>query len=519
MRENDESRITMPTSRRDFLRRVGATALGMSVGRMVLHADVGSESEELRKRLALDPLRPQYHLMPAANWMNDPNGPIYFGGRYHMFHQYNPASSVWGDMHWAHATSKDMLHWRHEPVAIAPTSGGWDRDGVFSGSIVINEGEATAIYTGVLPPQSSEQATLRDGIHESREVQCLAIAQDDGLRRWKKLDEPIISSPPTGMQVTGFRDPVVWREGEEWLLALGSGLRDGGGAILLYRSRDLRRWEYLHPLMMGARNPTKSENPVDNGNMWECPDFFPLGGKHVLLLSTMGKVSWKVGNYQERRFTPEKEGVVDWGAFYAAKSMLDKTGRRILWGWIPETRAEAEYRAAGWAGAMSLPRILSVNAHGELEMQVIPEIATLRGSHVRIAGSSDGNKLEFVRIRDRAAQVSIDCRLKEKSDFLLRLENDGDKNFLDLKLAATPSGHELRVHPQAIPLTHNGAGDVQLRIFIDGSVAEIFANSTVAITKRIYDGTKGPLRVRADGQFSSLDIWQMRAISPDRLTT
>ena len=103
-------------------------------------------------------------------------------------------------------------------------------------------------------------------------------------------------------------------------------------------------------------------NPVDTGDMWECPDFFPLGNKHVLLISTMGKVRWKVGTYANQRFTPEKEGVVDWGAYYAAKTMLDRNGNRILWGWITETRPDADLIAAGWAGAMSLPRVLSLNA-------------------------------------------------------------------------------------------------------------------------------------------------------------
>src|SRR6202030_500844 len=105
---------------------------------------------DLRK-LASDPLRPQYHFLPAANWMNDPNGPIYFNGAYHMFYQHNPNGAYWGDMHWGHAISHDMLHWRHLPIALAPSPGGPDKDGVFTGSTVIDNGTPTVMYTGVNP--------------------------------------------------------------------------------------------------------------------------------------------------------------------------------------------------------------------------------------------------------------------------------------------------------------------------------------------------------------------------------
>jgi beta-fructofuranosidase len=144
----------------------------------------------LLSRLAADKLRPQFHLMPAANWMNDPNAPIFYRGLYHMFFQYNPNGAFWGSMHWAHATSPDMIHWQHEPLAIAPTPNGWDRDGVFSGSAVLDGTTPTVIYTGVLPPASLAEVTLDDGNHKWREVQCLAIAKDPGLQTWEKLREP-----------------------------------------------------------------------------------------------------------------------------------------------------------------------------------------------------------------------------------------------------------------------------------------------------------------------------------------
>ena len=128
----------MNRSRRSFLQLSAAAALVPAWPRLLPSSD--DDSAALCKELANDPLRPQYHLLPAHNWMNDPNGPIYFGGRYHMFHQYNPQAAVWGNMNWAHATSPDLIHWQHEPIAISPTSGGPDQDGVFSGSAVLDNG-------------------------------------------------------------------------------------------------------------------------------------------------------------------------------------------------------------------------------------------------------------------------------------------------------------------------------------------------------------------------------------------
>src|ERR1700752_4335100 len=192
-------------SRRSFLQTSTAAALSSLWRR----TGIDPANSELCRKLASDPLRPQYHLLPPHNWMNDPNGPIHFGGRYHMFHQYNPKGAVWGNMHWAHATSPDMIHWQHESIAIAPTPGGPDSDGVFSGSAVLDNRIPAVIYTGVASPPSDAEATLRDGVHSWRETQCLAVAQDNDLRTWKKLPAPVIAAPPPGLAVAGFRDPCL----------------------------------------------------------------------------------------------------------------------------------------------------------------------------------------------------------------------------------------------------------------------------------------------------------------------
>ena len=213
--------------RRDFVRALGGSGACATLPSSFWE----SQASDSRERLAADPLRPQYHLLPAKNWMNDPNGPIYWKGHYQMFFQYNPNAAVWGDMHWAHAVSEDMIHWRHLPIALAPTPGWDDADGCFTGSAVDDHGTATILYTGV-KTVAPEQATLRDGVHNFREVQCLATSSDPQLLTWTKWNQPVLQ-PPKDLSLAGFRDPFLWREGENWYLGVGSGLFKQGGRVLL----------------------------------------------------------------------------------------------------------------------------------------------------------------------------------------------------------------------------------------------------------------------------------------------
>ncbi len=368
----------MKQNRRVFLKSLGlGTASGLLLGQ--------SRSAAISDRIAdiaHDPLRPEYHLLPPHNWMNDPNGPIWWKGQYHLFYQLNPHAAVWGDMHWGHAISPDMVHWHHQPIALAPTPGGPDSEGCFSGSAVVFDGKPTFIYTGVQNAPPSE-TTIHDGSDKLRETQMLATAEDDQLLHWKKLETPIIATPPQGIYVTGFRDPCPWQEGNDWYLGIGSGERGIGGCVLLYRSHDLRHWEYMHKLAQGKPNGKVAVNPCDSGEMWECPDFFAVNGRHCLLYSTENQVFWTTGEYDtlRHRYMPMRTGVLDQGsAFYAPKSFLAPDGRRILWGWLRETRPEAQFAAAGWSGAMGLPRVLTINKDGELEMNPAVEVETLRGA-------------------------------------------------------------------------------------------------------------------------------------------
>jgi beta-fructofuranosidase len=515
-------------SRRRFLAASAASVWMAPRPSSLIPSPLGdAQDAALQARLAADPLRPQFHLLPAKNWMNDPNGPIYWKGRYHMFFQYNPNAAVWGDMHWAHAVSADLVHWRHLPVALAPTPGWDDTDGCFTGSAVDDHGSATILYTGV-KTVTPERATLRDGVQNFREVQCLATSDDPQLRTWRKWKTPVIE-PPQHSRITGFRDPFLWREGDTWYLGVASGTPKVGGNVVLYRSKDLRQWEYLHRLAQGQWTGRDAVNPVDSGEMWECPDFFALGGKHVLLYSTAGKVAWETGQLDRKEFIfhSERQGILDHGAYYAQKTQLDAHGNRILWGWITEKRSNDELRAAGWAGCMALPRVLSLNPQGDLEMRFAPQTQSLRGNRSGLEvmdRSQDRSKppIDNIYIENLAAEVlwhvapevsgsgqpaPTEFHLDDRSGpwFSLRLERSND---------ATPT---LTVNGKSIQVPIGPKSGYEFHLFIDASVAELLCNNLYAVTTRIYRKPDGPLRLAAN--LDRLQVWQLRPISPDRLTT
>lgn len=510
----------MTSSRRDFLRVLAASgAFSISPEFPFLDQPVPAS------RLAEDPLRPQFHLLPARNWMNDPNGPIYWNGSYHMFFQYNPNAAVWGDMHWAHAISTDMIHWKHLPVALAPTPGGPDQDGCFSGSAVLHEGVPTFLYTAVKTVAPTD-ATLRDGAHNFVETQCLATSDESNLETLHKLDTPVLL-PPRDPLLTGFRDPCLWRDQDTWFMGVGSGQRGKGGQVLLYRSKDLRSWKYLHPLASGKSNGKNSPDFVDSGEMWECPDFFPLGHKYVLLYSTERKVFWQVGDFDQNElvFHSEKQGLLDSGSYYAPKSQLDATQRRILWGWLPETRPESEFSAAGWAGCMSLPRVLSLNSDNTLMMAFLPELAALRANEFSLPAttSSDtrGKALKNFTVNDAACEIEIQS---ERSPFDLAVAS-GPVQLFTLSFDPSRSACEMKIAGKSvsIPIPPTSHGGHKFHIYFDASVVECIIDNSAALTTRVYSAPKGPIELQISDKplqsFSSLNIWELKPISRDRLTS
>ncbi len=497
-------------TRREFL--ISAAALAAV---SVLPRSVAAQAQQgdaaLAAKLADDPMRPQFHLLPAKNWMNDPNGPVYFNGKYHMFFQYNPLAAVWGDMSWNHAVSEDMLHWTHLPVAMTPTPGGPDAYGVFSGSALKVGKRVYQVYTGTRL-STKELATIRDGEDKIQESQCLAYSDDPKLVRWTKLPEPIIPLPPAGMKITGFRDPSVWKQGEWYYMTVGAGEARVGGCVLLYRSKkveDAAAWEYLHPLTSGEWTGKLTANPCDDGEMWECPDFFALDGQHLLIYSTLGKVIWESGKLDTAtmKFTKNKTGELDLGAFYAPKTQLDAQGRRILWGWIQEKRSEAEMKKAGWSGMMALPRVMNLDKDGTLRVKVLPQVVALRAGIVEgsegvrtLAGTS--GEMMCSGARGKSYKLTLGYGETE----VLKVSYSGETHSF------MTDGKEIALQPGDVPTLH---------AYVDGSAIELIAGERIGYTKRFYyaDATAPDMKAMVKGEGVKLNVWKIAAISPDRLTT
>jgi len=458
-----------------------------------------------------DPHRPAYHFVPPANWMNDPNGLIQFRGDYHLFYQYNPDAPVSANKHWGHAVSKDLVHWEHWPIALAPTPGGPDKDGCYSGCAVVQGGVPTLVYTGVHP-----------------EVQCIATSAD-GMRTWRKYEgNPVIDAPPEDLEVTGFRDPCVWQEGEVWRMLIGSGIEGVGGAALLYQSEDLRRWEYLQPLCVG--------DVAHTGRMWECPDLFPLRHKHVLVISAqpLRRSLYFVGTYGEDRFIPENRGVVDAGGhFYAPQTMLDDQGRRLMWGWIWEGRSRDAQVAAGWAGVMSLPRVLSLRPNGMVGWEVAPELRSLRLNGVvlegiRVPANEDvllpdvrGEALE-IRLRYAPAPeglegcgLSVRCAPRGQEETRIEYQPAEGRLVIDRTRSSQSEHADSDVRSGNLQLEPDEGLD--LHVYLDHSVLEVVANGRLCMTSRIYPERPDSLDVRlhargAATEAQSLQAWRMASI-------
>jgi beta-fructofuranosidase len=448
--------------------------------------------------------------------MNDPNGLIQWRGRYHLFYQYNPNGAFHGTIHWGHAVSDGLVHWRDLPIALAPTAVGPDKDGIYSGCALNHDGIPTLMYTGVRP-----------------QVQCIAEAADPAdpdLISWRKHPaNPVIPDSPPGMEVEGFRDPFIWREDDGWYCVVGSGIIGEGGNILLYRSQDLVTWEYLHELCRGEL--------AETGRMWECPNFFPLGDKHVLLISPipLRKVLYLVGEYRDHRFMPERTGIVDdGGCYYAPQAMLDERGRRLLWGWLRENREVETQKAAGWSGVMSVPTELSLTADGRLALHPVSEIETLRGAHHSWTDLNlvDGTLHWLEGVSGRQLEIALAIKPSDKVETWLSVLRSPDgaeetcivydgstgELWIDRSNASLDPEPSRERRGAAVQIAADGT--LGLRVFVDGSVVEVFASDGTCLTSRVYPTRSDSVGVRLGAKGGSVrasrvDAWEMRTIWPD----
>lgn len=455
----------------------------------------------MRERLADDLTRPQYHLTPPANWLNDPNGIIEWNDRYHVFYQYNPGGPMHGTIHWGHAVSDDLVHWKDEPVALTPSPDGPDRDGCWSGCAVDDDGTATIFYTG------------GRGMHQ---LPCRAIAADSALRKWEKDPaNPVIEEVPENVIGSDhweaeFRDHCIWFSDGLWHHLIGSGLRDVGGAVFYYTSPDLDEWEYVGPLLVGDR---------ETGAMWECPELLELGEYDLLHVSNYEDVLYFLGEFGEQEFHTERRGLLDHGDFYAPQSLFGED-RYVMWGWIPELRDERAQWDAGWSGTLSVPRELTVE-NGHLHQCPIPELEALRRSHARHADLTVENSNQKLDVRGRAIELRATIHVEaSEAGFSVFESPDGVERtrigIEDERLIVHREASSLAtssVDHRELPLM-NLERPLDLRVFLDGSVIEIFVNERRCLSTRAYPtrpDSNGLSVYAHDGstRFEELDIWTL----------
>lgn len=514
------------------------------------------EFDPRRRELAADPHRPAYHYLAPANWMNDPNGTLFWRGRYHLFYQYNPYGAYHGGdtgtMHWGHAVSDDLVHWRDLPIALAPEPGSPDRDGCYSGAAFIDRGGVpTAIYHGVAPGREG-------GI-------CLASSDDELLERWSKHPaNPVIPNPTAADEYQVAGAPCAWVEGDTYYAITGGttpprvrppitpgdylGRADSRDVAYLFRSRDLEHWEYLHPFYKGGRF---TEGGEDIG----CPDFFPLGDRHVLLFTShLRGAQYYVGRYADRRFVAQRHKRFTMaeterlGVFAEGLTLRDDRGRRILFGRVHEGVYGHVQRAWGWAGVITLPMVLTLSDAGRVQVAPVPELEALRGAHAEVADLdiAAGADLPLETVQGDRLELALSFQWQDAEEFGLkvRCSPDGREQTL-IRVRATdwvglrdPRQPRRRraelivdtsrssVGPevadrgsQRCPLEVGDDGRVELRVFVDRSMVEVFAGGEHYLVKRVYPASREAMGVQlyargGGARLLRLDAWEMQPIWP-----
>ncbi|HFI5323291.1 TPA: glycoside hydrolase family 32 protein [Serratia liquefaciens] len=458
-----------------------------------------------------DDYYPQFHLAAAAGWINDPNGLVYINGVYHAFYQHHPYDQNWGPMHWGHATSRDLAHWQHQPIALAPGES-YDKDGCFSGCAVNDNGVLTLLYTGHvwLGKEGDDDQVC--------EVQCLATSED-GVNFVKH--GPVLL-PPEGIQ--HFRDPKVWRAADRWWMVVGA-KENGLGQARLYRSNDLRDWQFDR-VLAGAQSPHQ-------GYMWECPDFFPLGEKQVLLFSPQGLTAQGYRNrnrfqsgYLLGHWRPDEDFSVtqsfcelDGGHdFYAPQTFTAADGRRMLFAWMDMWESPMPSKPHGWAGALTLPRELTLSCEGNVLMNPARELTALRGEQQSFDAESVRNQRQMLTdgVQELALTLNVAASDAERYGIVIgtaaRLYVDNQTHRLVLERFSEDPG---LCGCRSVPLPE--ADILSLRVFIDRSSLEVFVNHGEAcLTSRIYptDGQRSVTLFAEGGlaQFGAAQAWELESI-------
>lgn len=393
--------------------------------------------------------RPRLHFTPRSGWINDPLGLTVRDGTWHVFFQYVPGQTSWSPaQHWGHATSPDGLRWQEGPVALSPGDGD---GGVWSGSIVQPDGENAWLFYTVCDLSEPEIGRAR-----------VARADDPSWTTWTK--GPVVATLPADVEAIAFRDPFVFHDGECWRMLMGAGLSDGTATALTFRSDDVEAWTYDG--LLAGRHRDEVE-PVWTGAAWECPQLFLLEGRWVLTVSVWepGKghyEAYAVGAYVDGRFLTEHWSRLTYGSYYAGSTFVDGEGRRGLVHWLVDAADPAD----GWAGALSVPHVLHLDA-GRLVARPHPSVTARRQRpHVLRAGD------------ELLAPATCDVEWRVSGDSLVRFTDPSGFLLMVMSTADDELRLETGDRHWSMPLTRR-----EVRMLLDGPVVEIFTHDGTLSTR------------------------------------
>ncbi len=482
----------------------------------------------------LEPYRPAYHYTPLRNFMNDPNGLVYYKGEFHLFHQYNPFGNSWGHMSWNHAVSRDLIHWEYLGVALK------EEDGVmiFSGSVVVDENNASGFGTKRNPPM----VAIYTGhlVADEMQSQCLAVSLDKG-RTWTKYAQ----NPVIGWE-KDFRDPkVFWHAPtQKWVMVVA---KAADKRLRFYGSSDLKQWTLLSEFG-GAGVPD------DQKTNWECPDLFPLpiegeeGAQKWALHAGMGGGHISGGSGGEY-FIGEFDGVafhsdnpsdtVLWADYgkdnYAAVSWSGVTGKsgEAFWlGWMSNWRYANDLPTTPFRNALTLPRLLSLRRFEEglrLIQRPAPQLKKLRGAKRRYSartitsekpftpqGESWGEALEIVAEfeLESAKEFGLLVREGEEERTLIGYNTEARQLFVD-RTRSGRSDFSSSFAGRHFGAMRTNGNRVSLHLFVDRSSVEVFGNDgETVITELIFPKPDSQgLSVYAEGgsvRLISMTVWRLQ---------
>ena len=412
------------------------------------------------------------HFKAPNCWINDPNGFIWYKGRYHLFYQCFPYSAHWGRMHWGHTVSKDLVNWEEKGIALFPSKTD-DRSGCFSGSAIEYKDKMYIYYTGVNYTEEDPE-NINCCINDTFTAAQLMITSEDGMKFDNITDKKTVIPPIEDKKIgdkNHTRDPKVWRGKDAWYMVLGSTV-DKNGRLLFYKSSDLKTWQYLNYCEKDGF-----------GWMWECPDFFEIDGKGVTIFSPMGFFNdgngydsvavCMLSSFDEntgKMELSEDYQLFDYGIdLYAPQSTTDKDGNRVVIAWARMPEAIITEKGE-WCGMMCIPRIVDVkNNH----VYIRPH-TNVKNSFITKLSAPKKSGYMLKTILKNGESINV-------GGYVIKREND--KITTDRSKVFNIKGNYRLI--AETPVINDG---YELEIYVDEHLVEVFINNGEYVISNVVYG-------------------------------